>query len=61
MKLKPLVSQKLQPHIAFALSIRVTRKGFDLNLQGMRHIAATLIWERRERNPSSILKVRKTV
>lgn len=31
---------------AFAQSIRATRKGFDLNLQGTRHIAATLIRER---------------
>ena len=46
MKLKPPVSQKPQPHIAFAPSIRITQKGFDLNLQGMHHIAATLIWER---------------
>lgn len=45
MKLKPPVSQKPQPHIAFALSIRVTWKGFDLNLQWMHHIAVTLIWE----------------
>lgn len=44
-KLKPPVSQKPQPHIAFALSIRVTQKGFDLNLQWMHHIAVTLIQE----------------
>lgn len=45
-KLKPPVSQKPPPHTAFALSVRVAPKGFDLNLQGMHHIAAVLIPER---------------